>query len=76
MPKYNRNFDLTLGDIDLIEAALRAVKRDLSLGREGARALLPECEEDDHVSEINDLLGRLHNQKIFYRPTDEPYVSG
>ena len=76
MPKYNRNFDLTLSDIDLIEAALRLVKRDLSLGREGARALLPAVEEDDHVTEINDLLGRLHNQKIFYRPTDEPYVSG
>jgi hypothetical protein len=76
MPKYNRNFDLTLGDIDLIEAALRVVKRDLSLGREGARALLPVVEEGDHVTEINDLLGRLHNQKIFYRPTDEPYVSG
>jgi len=76
MPKYNRNFDLTLGDIDLIEAALRVVKRDLSLGREGARALLPVVEEGDQVTEINDLLGRLHNQKIFYRPTDEPYVSG
>ena len=47
MPKYNRNFDLTLGDIDLIEAALRVVKRDLSLGREGARALLPVVEEGD-----------------------------
>ncbi len=76
MAKYNRNFDLTLSDIDLIEAALRVVKRDLSLGREGARALLPEIEDGDHVTEINDLLGRLHNQKIFYRPTDEPYVSG
>lgn len=76
MPKYNRNFDLTLSDIELIEAALRVVKRDLSLGREGARALLPKVAEDDHVTEINDLLGRLHNQKIFYRPSDGPYVSG
>ena len=76
MPKYNRNFDLTLADIDLIEAALRVVKRDLSLGREGARALLPQVEGGSHEHEINDLLGRLHNQKIFYRPTDEPYVSG
>lgn len=39
MPKYNRNFELTLNDIDLIEAAMRVVKRDLSLGREGARAV-------------------------------------
>ncbi|WP_299028958.1 hypothetical protein [uncultured Sulfitobacter sp.] len=76
MPKYNRNFDLTLADIDMIEAALRVVKRDLSLGREGSRALLPAVENDDPVREIDDLLGRLHNQKTFYRPNDEPYVSG
>jgi hypothetical protein len=76
MPKYNRNFDLTLADIDLIEAALSVVKRDLSLGREGARALLPEQAQNDPLREIDDLLGRLHNQKIFYRPTDTPYVSG
>ncbi|MGB5865775.1 MAG: hypothetical protein WBG95_15920 [Sulfitobacter sp.] len=76
MPKYNRNFDLTLSDIDMIEAALRVVKRDLSLNREGSRALLPQVEEGDHVREIDDLLGRLHNQKIFYRPSDGAYVSG
>lgn len=76
MPKYNRNFELTLSDIDLIEAALNVVTRDLSLGREGARALLPKVEGDDHVTQINELLGRLHNQKIFYRPSDGPYVSG
>lgn len=76
MPKYNRNFELTLSDIDMIEAALGVVTRDLSLGREGSRALLPKVAKDDHITEINDLLGRLHNQKIFYRPKDEPYVSG
>ena len=76
MSKYNRNFELTLSDIDLIEAALNVVTRDLSLGREGTRALLPKVADDDHVSMINDLLGRLHNQKIFYRPSDGPYVSG
>ncbi len=76
MSKYNRNFELTLSDIDLIEAALNVVTRDLSLGRDGSLALLPKVDDDDHVTMINDLLGRLHNQKIFYRPTDEPYVSG
>jgi ribosomal protein L1 len=76
MPKYNRNFDLTLNDIDLIEAALSVVKRDLSLGRKGAQALLPDPETGDHLRDIDDLMGRLHNQKIFYRPEDEPYVSG
>jgi len=76
MSKYNRNFELTLGDIDLIEAALNVVKRDLSLGREGSRALLPKAQRDDHVRDIDDLLGRLHNQKVFFRPSKEPYVGG
>jgi hypothetical protein len=76
MPKYNRNFDLTLGDIDLIEAALNVVKRDLSLGRDGSRALLPQDESADPIRDIDDLLGRLHNQKVFYRPSKEPYIGG
>lgn len=76
MPKYNRNFDLTLSDIDMIEAALGVVKRGLSLGREETRALLPKVKGEDPLREIDDLLGRLHNQKIFYRPKDTPYVSG
>tara|TARA_R110000787_G_scaffold33340_1_gene87231 strand:- start:847 stop:1071 length:225 start_codon:yes stop_codon:yes gene_type:complete len=74
MPRYNRTFDLTLEDIELIEAALSVVKRDLSLGREGARALLPEG--DDPVRDIDELLGRLHNQKIFFRPSKTPYIGG
>lgn len=76
MVKFNRNFDLSLGDIDLIEAALNVVKRDLSLGREESSALLPRAAGDDHMREIDDLLGRLHNQKVFFRPSEEPYVSG
>lgn len=76
MPKYNRNFDLSLADVDMLEAALNVVKRDLSLGRKGALALLPDVEGGDHVREIDELLGRIHNQKIFFRPSDEPYVSG
>ncbi len=76
MLKYNRNFELNLSDIDLIEAALQVVKRDLSLGREGSRTLLPNGGEGDPVRDIDDLLGRLHNQKIFFRPDDSSYVGG
>ncbi len=76
MLKYNRNFELSLGDIDLIEAALHVVQRDLSLGREGARALLPNGGKGDPTRDIDELLGRLHNQKLFFRPDDSSYVSG
>ncbi|MEL7092078.1 MAG: hypothetical protein AAFN94_10120 [Pseudomonadota bacterium] len=70
MPQPNRKFDLTVEDLDLIEAALRQSK---------AKALNDEMAANaanDNVRRIHDLLGRLHNQKTFFRPSKGPYVSG
>lgn len=81
MPGYNKNFELSVDDIELIETALRAKKRDLS-----ERAHDGEGETDgvslvchdaaEKVRTIHDLLGRIHNQKVFYRPRCQTYVSG
>ena len=81
MPSYNRRFDLSIADVDLIEEALRARGRELCRMR---RALSDEnpadmesirvIEEDQRTGE--ELLGRLHDQKIFYRPKAQTYVSG
>lgn len=30
----------------------------------------------EQTTEVRDLLGRLHNQKNWYRPKDKVYVSG
>ncbi|MBB3993553.1 hypothetical protein GGR95_001184 [Sulfitobacter undariae] len=76
MSKHNKSFDLSISDIALIESALNVVKRDLSLGREGARALLPNGGAGDPVRDIDELLGRLHNQKVFFRPSKTPYIGG
>ena len=77
MSKHNRNFELTISDIELIEAALHVTKRDLSMERmAGTSAMLPKKAAVDPLRRIDDLLGRLHNQKIFYRPAKTPYVSG
>lgn len=86
MAGYNKNFELTVDDIERIEAALRLHKQAVSLER---LALLEETDApsdttrsdliDTELSAIHDLLGRLHNQKIFYRPAKAkkaPYVSG
>ena len=59
MPKPNTRFELDVEDLDLIETALRKAKR----------------EADIDAREVADLLGRLHNQKEFYRPKGT-YVSG
>lgn len=68
MAKANTNFELSVQDLDVIETALRERKR-----------VLNDDQCDDTVSQkrdIHDLLGRLHNQKVFYRPSGNVYVGG
>tara|TARA_R110002095_G_scaffold198628_1_gene178133 strand:- start:1248 stop:1493 length:246 start_codon:yes stop_codon:yes gene_type:complete len=81
MPRYNRSFDLSIPDVDLIEEALRARGRELSRMRLALSADNPThldsirvIEQDQRAGE--ELLGRLHGQKIFYRPKTSTYVSG
>ncbi|GGX50085.1 hypothetical protein [Tateyamaria omphalii] len=70
MPKYNKTFELSVEDLDLIEDALRASK-NAAINDD-----LAEKAANDNVRQIHDLLGRLHNQKTFYRPAKGPYVGG
>ena len=70
MPKANTTFELSVSDLDLIETALRRVKL------EQTQASLKEGVADDEVRDIHELLGKLHNQKTFYRPAKGTYVGG
>lgn len=63
MAKYNTTFNLDLQDMDLIEKALRS-----ATSLDDGRGVCPQA--------ANDLLGRLHDQKVFYRPKSGVYVSG
>ncbi|MEM9788355.1 MAG: hypothetical protein AAF801_17790 [Pseudomonadota bacterium] len=81
MPRYNRQFDLSITDVDMIEEALRARGRELSrmrlaLSEENPAHLesIKVIEQDQRAGE--ELLGRLHDQKIFYRPQKTVYVGG
>ena len=65
MPRPNRTFELSVEEMDLIERAL--------LERKTARS--NEDMSCSEAREIHELLGRLHNQKIFFRPKST-YVSG
>ena len=65
MPKYRETFHLDVNDVDLIENALyELMSRELqdSYVRRGAslEAAPPR------VRNIQSLLGKLHNQKVFY----------
>ncbi len=75
MPKYNDMFELSVADMDLIETALRRTRDALSqelLEASGAA----RNDRETSLRQVQDLLGRLHNQKIFYRPRDGVYVGG
>jgi hypothetical protein len=81
LPNYNRNFDLSLSDVDLIEEALRARGRELSNMRLALSSENPAHLESIRVIEQDqqngeELLGRLHGQKVFYRPSAKVYVGG
>ena len=59
--KPNKNFELSVNDVDIIERALYSMINNST---------------DNEKREIHDLLGRIHNQKNWYRPKTEPYISG
>ena len=63
--KPNNNFELSIRDIEVIESALRA-----KAGRRGLAIAQGEVSEKlkEEMHEIQELLGRLHDQKIWYKP--------
>ena len=85
MSKPNTEFNLDLRDIDHIEKAINSVIARRSSAMRSLTANSSENMMDisvyreikEEVAELRDLLGRLHNQKNWYRPqTDAVYLSG
>ncbi len=68
MPQYNDMFELSIEDMELIEQALRQAMASYSV----------EANEtnEDTIRRMHDLLGKLHDQKIFYRPKTGSYIGG
>lgn len=72
--KPNTKFNLSIKDIEIIERALSA-----KAGRRGMRLMKGEDNKQLHeeMRDIQDLLGRLHEQKNWYRGSmKQTYVSG
>ena len=75
MARYQQTFNLDPVDIDLIEHAIRgAIARRSGTGMAGVIDASGRAE----IDALNRVLGKIHNQKIFYRPkkADAPYVGG
>ncbi|WP_109310508.1 hypothetical protein [Ruegeria sp. AU67] len=75
MPQYNDMFELSVEDMDLIEVSLRRASSTLSHEQPGETED-NKAEREKNLRRIQDLLGRLHDQKIFYRPKSGVYVGG
>ena len=65
--KPNKNFELTVRDIEVIEQALRA-----KAGRRGLAIAQGDVSEKlkEEMHEIQELLGRIHHQKVWYTPKE------
>lgn len=70
--KPNKKFDLSVRDIEIIEQALRA-----KAGRRGMAIAQGETSLQlrEEMAEIQQLLGRIHDQKVWYKPKDK-FVPG
>lgn len=68
---YKKQFTLNPSDIDVIESCLRKelhIRSEQCQCQESANQKDPEESESSkqRVSEITELLGKIHNQKIWY----------
>ena len=75
MTKPNTTFKLSIRDVEIIEHALSA-----KAGRRGMAIAQGETSPQlrEEMREIQEVLGRLHEQKNFYSKFKDgkPYVSG
>ena len=71
--KPNNSFELSIRDIEVIESALRA-----KAGRRGLAIAEGDVSTQLHAEmiEITELLGRIHNQKNWYKPNDGRFQGG
>ena len=72
---YNKSFDLNLQELDMIENSMhyrmkRLSSRLLTVKKESSKVTIHR-----ELASINELLGKIHNQKEWYRPSGT-YISG
>ena len=85
MAKANTSFDLDVRDVELIENALNSIitNRSSTIINSANNSNSEPREENcpveikGQISELRDLLGKLHNQKVWYRPKNRvAYIGG
>ena len=71
--KPNTSFELSIRDIEVIESALRAKagRRGLAIAQGDVSIQLHE-----EMKEIQTLLGKIHDQKVWYKSKDGRFQGG
>ena len=65
---FNTNFKVGIRDLDIIESSLQKRLNEL--------CKLSRDKNNAEIAEIRNVLGNLHNQKVWYRPKSSVYVGG
>lgn len=73
MSKYRTDFQLDKHDVELIECAIRKVIQDgVDIGADCIAS--GESLSRHRLQQLNQLLAKLHHQKVFYSQVKEPGV--
>jgi len=68
MSTYNKKFELSIKDIDLIERSMRFQISHLAI-TESSPQTSESIENHKKIVELMNVLGTLHNQKIWFAQT-------
>jgi len=74
--KPNRNFDFDVSELELVEESMKYRMRRLLARRETVKKESSKVVIDAEVKVIYSLLGKIHNQKVFYNPRKDIFVGG
>ena len=76
MSSYNTEFQLNIEELKTIEDSMlyrlkRLTTRRLTVKKDSSKQKI-----DVEVKHIQELLGKIHNQKEWWRPKNKVYISG
>ncbi len=76
MSSYNTEFQLNIEELKTIEDSMiyrlkRLTTRRLTVKKDSSKEKI-----DVEVKHIQELLGKIHNQKEWWRPKNKVYISG
>ena len=76
MSSYNTEFQLNLEELEKIEHSMlyrlkRLTTRRITVKKDSSKEKI-----DIEVKHIQELMGKIHNQKEWWRPKNKVYISG